>query len=64
MILPIILKRIEPIKLLNSIDGGVKKFFFNNITGIINQNLWESLSPDNITIRFWANDTKGNIACY
>ena len=42
-----------------SLNGGENKTFTGN--GTINQNLWSALSNGTVTIRFYANDSAGNI---
>jgi len=44
-----------------TLDGGGTNYIFTNLTGTFNQLTWEALSEGNFTIRFYANDTAGNI---
>jgi hypothetical protein len=45
-----------------TIDGGITNIIFIGLTGSINQTEWEKISSsDSVTIRFYANDTTGNI---
>jgi parallel beta-helix repeat protein len=43
-----------------SLNGG-NNITFTGLTGAINQALWDALSEGNVIIRFYANDTAGNI---
>ena len=43
-----------------SLNGG-NNITFTGLTGTINQALWDALSEGNIIIRFYANDSAGNI---
>ena len=47
-------------KMWYSLNGG-NNVTFTGLIGIINQALWNSLPEGSITIRFYANDTAGNI---
>jgi hypothetical protein len=44
-----------------TLDGGLTKFFFT-ANGIINQTAWAALSEGSVTIKFYANDSLGNLA--
>src|SRR5271157_420508 len=44
-----------------TLNGGTP-FFFQNTTGTINAALWGALADGLVTIRFYANDTVGNLA--
>jgi len=44
-----------------TIDGGITNITFWSLTGTIKQTLWDDLSEGLMTIRFYANDTVGNI---
>ena len=43
-----------------SLNGGTN-IIFTEFTGTINQDLWDALSDGNVIIRFYANDSAGNI---
>ena len=43
-----------------SLNGG-NNITFTGLTGTINQALWDALSEGNVSIRFYANDSVGNI---
>ncbi|MEJ2248441.1 MAG: LamG domain-containing protein [Candidatus Lokiarchaeota archaeon] len=45
-----------------TIDGGITNFIFAGSIGSINQTAWNGQPDGNVTIRFYANDTMGNIA--
>ena len=47
-------------KMWYTINNGATKVFFTS-NGTINQALWDALPEGNITIRFYANDTIGNV---
>lgn len=44
-----------------TINGETEIFFFKDVNGTINQDAWNLLEDGNIIIRFWANDSVGNI---
>ena len=44
-----------------TLDGGINNITTTNTTGIIHQNIWDSLGNGNITIRFYSRDIAGNI---
>ncbi len=44
-----------------TLDGGGTNYTITSLTGTLNQFAWEALSEGSITIRFYANDTAGNI---
>jgi parallel beta-helix repeat protein len=44
-----------------TLDGGVTNYTITALTGTFNQTAWGALSEGNLTIRFYANDTAGNI---
>ena len=44
-----------------TLDGGGTNYTITGFTGIFNQATWEALSEGSVTIRFYANDTSGNI---
>jgi len=44
-----------------TLDGGGTNYTITGLTGTFNQLAWEALSEGNLTIRFYANDTSGNI---
>jgi len=44
-----------------TIDGGVTNITFTELTGMVNQTLWDALSNGNATIRFYAKDVAGHI---
>jgi len=44
-----------------SLDGGTN-IIFTELTGTINQDLWDALPEGNVIIRFYANDSAGNIS--
>ncbi len=44
-----------------TLDGGETIYIITSLTGTFNQTAWEALSEGRITIRFYANDTYGNI---
>jgi len=43
-----------------SLNGGVNTTF-TGLTGSINQALWNALAEGNVVIRFYANDSAGNM---
>jgi len=45
-----------------TLDSGTTNFTFTELTGTINQALWDSISEGSVTIRFYVNDSAGNIA--
>lgn len=47
-------------KMWYTINDGVKNFIFDKI-GLIDQILWDNLTNGQVTIKFYANDTQGNI---
>ena len=42
-------------------DGGITNYTIAGLTGTFNQTVWGALSEGSLTIRFYANDTAGNI---
>jgi len=44
-----------------TLDGGGTNYTITGLTGTFNQLAWEALSEGNVIIRFYANDTAGNI---
>jgi len=44
-----------------TLDGGGTNYTITGLTGTFNQLAWGALSEDNITIKFYANDTAGHI---
>jgi len=44
-----------------TLDGGITNYTITGLTGTFNQLAWEALSEGSVTIRFYANDTSGNI---
>jgi parallel beta-helix repeat protein len=44
-----------------TLDGGGTNYTITGLTGTFNHLAWEALSEGNFTIRFYANDTAGNI---
>ena len=44
-----------------TLDGGGTNYTIRGLTGTFNQAAWESLSEGNLIIRFYANDTWGNV---
>jgi len=49
-------------KMWYSIDGVVRNFYITEMIGVINQTAWESLPLGNVNLKFYANDTRGNLA--
>jgi parallel beta-helix repeat protein len=45
-----------------TLDGGITNYTITGLTGTFNQTAWEALSEGSVTIRFYANDTAGNIS--
>ncbi|MEJ2248442.1 MAG: DUF2341 domain-containing protein [Candidatus Lokiarchaeota archaeon] len=45
-----------------SLDGGITNYTFIGSTGIINQIAWEGQGNGTVIIRFYANDSVGNVA--
>ncbi len=45
-----------------TIDGGISNFTFTGITGYINQAIWDNKNSEVLTLRFYANDSVGNMA--
>ncbi len=44
-----------------TLDGGGTNYTITGLTGTFNQLAWEALSEGSVTIRFYANDSAGNI---
>ena len=44
-----------------TLDGGITNYTITGLTGTFNQTAWEALNEGSLTIRFYANDTAGNI---
>jgi hypothetical protein len=44
-----------------TLDGGGANYTITDLTGTFNQTAWEALSEGSLTIRFYANDSAGNI---
>ena len=44
-----------------TLDGGITNYTITGLTGTFNQTAWEALSEGSLIIRFYANDTVGNI---
>jgi hypothetical protein len=44
-----------------TIDGGITNISITELTGVIDQTEWDKLGDGSIYIRFYANDTQGNI---
>jgi len=44
-----------------TLDGGGMNYTITDLAGTFNQTAWGALSEGNVTIRFYANDTAGNI---
>jgi len=44
-----------------TLDGGITNYTITSLTGTFNQLAWEALSEGSVTIRFYANDSAGNI---
>jgi RimJ/RimL family protein N-acetyltransferase len=44
-----------------TLDGGITNYTITSLTGTFNHLAWEALSEGGLTIRFYANDTAGNI---
>jgi len=44
-----------------TLDGGGTNYTITGLTGTFNQTAWGALSEGSVTIRFYANDTAGNI---
>lgn len=42
-----------------TIEGGVTKYYFNDLIAIINQTEWDKYSNENVTIQFYVNDSRG-----
>ena len=49
-------------KMWYSFDGGTNKIFITELIGVMDLTLWNQLSNGYVTIRFYANDTLGNIS--
>jgi predicted pyridoxine 5'-phosphate oxidase superfamily flavin-nucleotide-binding protein len=49
-------------KIWYSFDGGTNKIFITGLIGVIELTLWNQLPNGYVTIRFYANDTRGNIS--
>jgi hypothetical protein len=45
-----------------TLDNGINNITISELTGIIYQDLWENLPNGNITVKFYVNDTLGNIS--
>ena len=48
-------------KMWYTIDGGLNNYTFTEFAGTINQTAWNALPDGTVIIRFYANDTTGNI---
>ena len=48
-------------KIWYSFEGGTNKIFITGLIGVIELTLWNQLPNGYVTIRFYANDTLGNI---
>jgi hypothetical protein len=44
-----------------TIDNGLTNISVTNLVGIINQIEWDKIGEENVSVRFYANDTLGNI---
>jgi len=44
-----------------TLDGGITNYTITGLTGMFDQLAWEALSEGSLTIKFYANDTAGNI---
>jgi len=44
-----------------TLDGGITNYTFTGLLGSIDQNAWNALLNGTVTIRFYANDTLGNL---
>ena len=44
-----------------TLDGGITNYTITGLAGTFKQLAWDALSEGNVTIRFYANDTAGNI---
>ncbi len=49
-------------KIWYTFDGGTNKIFITELIGVIDLTLWNQLPNGYVTIRFYANDTLGNIS--
>ncbi|MFX1241295.1 MAG: hypothetical protein ACFFA7_08620 [Promethearchaeota archaeon] len=49
-------------KIWYTLDGGLNNVTITNMSGKINQILWNTLHPGHLTIRFYANDTTGYLS--
>ncbi|MFX1476756.1 MAG: NosD domain-containing protein [Promethearchaeota archaeon] len=49
------------VKTWYTMDGGITNITFTELTGVINQTLWNTLPNGHVTIRFYARDIAGNI---
>lgn len=45
-----------------TLDGGVTNISITSLIGVIDEAVWEEISEGSVTIRFYANDTMGNIS--
>ena len=55
---------IEELKLNStwySLDAGSTTYNFTGLTGTINQSAWDAFPEGPVTIRFYANDSLGNV---
>jgi len=48
-------------KIWYTLDGGLTNITTASVSGPINEAIWEGISEGPVTIRFYANDTLGNI---
>ena len=48
-------------KIWYTLDGGITNYTITSLKGTINQTAWESLSEGSVTLRFYVNDTSGNV---
>jgi len=61
---PVYYISIEEVNLITTwytMDGGITNITFTELTGIINQNLWDALPNGHVTIRFYARDVADHI---
>jgi hypothetical protein len=49
-------------KIWYTLDEGLTNFTITSLSGTIDESIWEGISEGTLTIRFYANDTLGNIS--
>jgi hypothetical protein len=55
------LVEIHPDIMWYTLDGGINNITFSDTSGLIDQSIWDGFGDGNVTIRFYAKDTVGNV---